>query len=317
MIKIGKEVLRVRRSLCCGDYTAEIDLDHGANCVSLRHKKYGARILREPPAPWEALDNPYLYGMPLLFPVNRIAGGRFTFEGREYVFPVNEPKTGCHLHGMLHATPFAEVEHSDRHTVCVFRAKAGEYLGFPHAFEVRVTYVLSEDGLSVKTAVTNFSHGNMPVFLGFHTTFCTLFAKDSRPEDVCALVDVATEYERNMENYLPTGEKPPLDEVSLALTQGTFLPMSAPISRHYRAGGDHRMRLADRRLGLAVVYENTENLPFRLIYGGGEAGYICMEPQTCLADCQNAPIPRDEGGFAFIESGASQEYYSKIYVEEI
>ncbi len=305
------------RTLSCGDYTAAIDIAHGANCVSLRHGGYGAQILREPDVPWEQRDNPYLYGMPVLFPVNRISGGRFTFEGREYIFPVNEPQTGCHLHGTLHATPFREVEHGEHRTVCVFHAEAGEYLGFPHAFEVRITYELSENGLSVTTAVTNLSMENMPVFIGFHTTFRTLFAKESRPEDVGALVDIETEYERNMQNYLPTGAKLPLDDVSHALAAGEFLPMSQPVSRHYRAGGDCRMRLTDRRLGLAVVYENSENLPFRLIYCGGEAGYICMEPQTCLANCQNAPIPRDEGGFAVIEPRQRVEYRSKIYIEEI
>ena len=75
-----------------GDYTATIDLSAGANCIRLRNEKYGAALLREPP---ENPDNPYLYGMPVLFPVNRISGGRFRFQGREYVFPINEPATGC------------------------------------------------------------------------------------------------------------------------------------------------------------------------------------------------------------------------------
>lgn len=307
----------MKRSICCGDYTAVVDLAHGANCISLRHKGHGAQILREPPAPWEALDNPYLYGMPVLFPVNRIAGGRFTFEGREYVFPINEPQTGCHLHGMLHASPFTEVEHSERHTVCAFSAEAGAYLGFPHAFEVRLTYALGEDGLSITTEVCNRSALTMPVFIGFHTTFRTFFAGEGSPDDVCALVDVETEYERNMKNYLPTGKKPPFDEVSLALAEGSFLPMKNAISRHYRAGGAYRMRLTDRHRRLAMVYENDQTLPFRLVYCGGEAGYICMEPQTCLANCQNAPIPRDEGGFATIPPGETMIYHSRIYIEEI
>ena len=75
--------------ISCGDYTAEINLSRGANCISLRNRKYGAVILREPDYSKE-LDNPYLYGMPILYPVNRISGGKFEFEGREYVFPINE-----------------------------------------------------------------------------------------------------------------------------------------------------------------------------------------------------------------------------------
>ena len=81
-----------------GDWSAVIDLAHGANCIELKNKRYGASLLREPPKNGE-LDNPYLYGMPLLFPVNRIENGTFEFEGRRYVFPINEPSTGCHLHG--------------------------------------------------------------------------------------------------------------------------------------------------------------------------------------------------------------------------
>lgn len=64
-----------------GGYTAVFDLDKGANCIRLLHES-GVRILREQDYPAAAPDNPYLYGMPILFPVNRIAGGAFTFEGR-------------------------------------------------------------------------------------------------------------------------------------------------------------------------------------------------------------------------------------------
>ena len=85
-------------NLASDDWSAVIDLLHGANCISLRNKKYHAALLREPPENIK-LDNPYLYGMPILFPVNRIENGIFEFEGREYVFPINEPSTGCHLHG--------------------------------------------------------------------------------------------------------------------------------------------------------------------------------------------------------------------------
>ena len=59
----------------------------GANCISLTHETHRAVILREPDYE-KKLDNPYLYGMPLLFPANRISGGRFYFKGREYCFPV-------------------------------------------------------------------------------------------------------------------------------------------------------------------------------------------------------------------------------------
>ncbi len=75
--------------LKCGYHTAVIDTLHGANCMRLRNEKYNSTILRETPANG-VLDNLYLYGMPILYPVNRIFKGSFEFEGRKYQFPINE-----------------------------------------------------------------------------------------------------------------------------------------------------------------------------------------------------------------------------------
>ena len=298
----------------CDDYTAQVDLKHGANCISLRSKRYGAEILREPPTNGE-LDNPYLYGMPILFPVNRIENGTFAFEGREYRFPINETATGCHLHGALHRMAFEVIEESENYVKCRFRAENGEYLGFPHAFEILQEYELTARGLSHTVTVTNLSDSNMPLFLGFHTTFNTRFTADGFIEDICAFADITEEFERNMAvNYLPTGVKPPFDTVSEALSKGVYQPFAGKISRHYRGCG--KMSLTDVRNGLRMVYDSDEKFGFRLIFNGGDEGYICLEPQTCLANCQNSPFSREEAGFDFIEAGSSKIYRSNIYLEE-
>lgn len=298
------------------DYSAKINLSRGANCISLRNRKYKAKILREPDYA-KGLDNPYLYGMPILFPVNRISGGRFEFEGREYVFPMNEPATGCHLHGELHQAEFTLEEVSESRLVCSYKAdKDKPYLGFPHAFEIRIKYELREDGFYQRTEVYNHSDTNMPVFLGFHTTFCSLFCEDSKPQNIKVLAEISEEYERNMATYLPTGVKPKFDESSLALNAGEFSPFKRAISRHYRCGASGKMGIYDAGSHLRVVYENDEKYKFRLIYNGNADGYICLEPQTCLANCQNSPFDREEAGFDYIEPGKSKLYVSKISIEE-
>jgi len=298
-----------------GDWSAVINLSRGANCMSLRNKRYGAKILREPQADWVP-DNPFTYGMPLLFPVNRIEGGEFEFEGRRYVFHINEPKTNCHLHGELHKTPFQLKSLSESRIVCSFSAtEERPYLSFPHAFDVELEYELKGEGLFQRVTVTNHSRENMPLFLGFHTTFNSRFLKDSRPEDIRVFADITEEYERNMEvNYLPTGKILPFDAVSRALADGEYNPFSGTASRHYRGCG--LMTITDVRRRVRMVYENDAAYKFRLIFNGGKEGYICLEPQTCLADCANSPFPREEAGFAFLEAGASQAFRSRIYLEE-
>lgn len=299
-----------------GDWQATIDTMHGANCISLRNEKHGASLLREPSGSYPP-DNPYLYGMPILFPVNRIKNGSFIFEGRHYEFPINEPNTSCHLHGELHKTPFEITKLEAAKLVCRYRATTDTpYLSFPHEFEITTEYEVKEEGFYHTVTVTNLSVENMPIFLGFHTTFNTLFTNESKPENIRAFVGICEEYERNMEkDYLPTGNKPIFDSVSLALSRGTFKPFDKKISRHYRACG--KMTLTDIGSRLRVVYENDEKYGFRLIYNGGDDGYICLEPQTCLANCQNSPFSREEAGFDYLMPKESKTYFSKIYLEEI
>ena len=300
------------RTIRHGDYTAMISVERGANPVALRHEGYGARLLREPLILGEP-DHPFLYGAPILFPVNRISGGRFEFEGREYVFPLNEPETGCHLHGVLHEMPFEVLEEEPHRILCGCRVPADSiYPAFPHDFELRLEYRLDEDGFHQRAQVINHSDTNMPCLIGFHTTFNVCMTHESRPEDVRVLVELGEEYERNRKTYLPTGVKPKPDEVTRQLASGEFCPVGTPISRHYRASGEGRMELYDRGTGLRMIYRNDSTLGFRLIYNGDANEYICLEPQTSLANSSNAPIDRQEAGFGWIPPHRKQIYHSMI-----
>ena len=301
--------------LKCGEWRAVIDVNNGANCIRLRNERYGAVLLREPPI--EGIDNPYLYGMPILFPVNRIENGVFEFEGRRYVFPINEPSTGCHLHGELHQQPFELVRFHNNQITCRYLATNDRpYLSFPHEFEIIVEYEIGDDGFKQAVMVTNLSDQNMPLFLGFHTTFNTLFTKTSSPDDILVQADIVEEYERRMDSdYLPTGVRPAFDVVSLALVNGVYKPYEGKCSRHYRGQGS--MVMTDVGNHLRLVYENDEKYGYRLIYNGGCEGYICLEPQNCLVNCANAPFSRSETGFDFLRAGESKIFRSRIFLEEL
>ena len=300
------EIIEIRS----GDYRARINCSRGANCVSLRNTRLGARILREPVS--QEPDNPYLYGMPILFPVNRISGGSFQFEGRTYRFPVSEQNTGCHLHGFLHGMPFQVTERTDHSVTCVFDEP---YMDFPHRFRIAITYQLSECGLEQRTRITNLSETNMPVLLGFHTTFNTQFLGTAKKEDIRVFAEVLQEIQRNMETYLPTGVILPPDMITEQFQNGTYTPVGTGISRHYRAGGMGRMDLVDRESGIRLVYENSQNFPWRLVYSDGKE-YICLEPMTCMVNAPNAPFDSKDTGFAYIKPYQTEEYNSKIYLQE-
>lgn len=295
-----------------GDYTALINPKSGANCISLRNSMYNAKILREPDTT-DILDNPYLYGMPILYPANRISGGCFEFEGRTYKFPINESETNCHLHGMLHCAEFEIAEYGKDFIKCVFDKP---YLDFSHSFRIEMLYSLSEQGLEQKTKISNLSGEDMPNFLAFHTTFNVPFLLNSSLDDIRLFAEVGDEIERD-EKYLPTGRILPCDDTTSKIQAGSFMPLEKVISRHYRIENTGRIELMDTNRGIKLIYENDNNFKWRLFYNGNANEYICLEPMTCMANCQNAPFERDYSGFDFIPPYSSKEYISKIYLKAV
>lgn len=303
--------MNVMENIQYGAYSASINLSRGANCFRLRKNDW--RILREPDYKKE-LDNPYLYGMPVLFPVNRISGGSFEFEGRKYDFGINEPETNCHLHGKLHESEFALVSKKENEIVCAYKTCSGDpYLQAGHDYRVTIAYKLEEDGFHQCVTVENLSNQNMPVMLGFHTTFHTLFA-DGKKEETFVYADIAEEYERDRDTYLPTGRIVEFDEVSKALSKGEFCPFKEHISRHYKAAQKGKLIIYDQHNDLSMVYENDEKYLFRLIFNRGE--YICLEPQNCMADCANSLFDRKQAGFDYIKPKEKKRYVSRIYICE-
>ena len=290
-----------------GKYSATVNLSRGANAISLRYGEIP--ILREPPNFDEKPDSDYLYGMPLLFPVNRIEGGEFTFEGRKYSFGINEKKTGCYLHGTIHSREFQLIESSENSVKAALYSGEGEiYEGFPHAFGIELTYSLSEGGLDIRCEVFNRSDKNMPCLIGYHTTFNALLG-----ENALARVPIKREFERNMAVYLPNGVTPEPDSVTAGLNGGTFCPLGEPISRHYMADdGDITLEGGE----IKTVYENCRELSYRLIYNGAADEYICLEPQNCLINGVNKEIGGDAKKYDIIPPKSSIIYTSKIYITE-
>ena len=297
-----------------GDYTAQINISRGANCISLINKKYNARILREPDYSKE-LDNPFLYGMPILFPVNRIEDGKFEFEGRQYTFPITDEKTNCHVHGFLHQAEFKLVEKSENSVKC--RYDSDElYEFFPHKFSVEISYSLNDDGLTQETCIYNLSDTNMPVFLGFHTTFNVPFVSGASDENVFVYAQIIDEIERDAVRYLPTGRVLKGDNIFHQFKEGKLLPCKNKISKHYKAEKDGIIELLDVEKRIKVVYSNDEKFGWRLFYNGGSNEFICLEPQTCMVNCQNLKHDRKDTGFDYISSHSFKKYVSKIYIEE-
>lgn len=121
-------------------------------------------------------ENPY-HPSALLAPwVNRVRNGNYSFLGRNYQLPINEPSFGNAIHGFLARKPFVlshEESHSDYCKATFSYEYDGQsFEGFPFAFTFDLTYNLSVKGkLEIHFHIQNQGKEKMPFACGWHPYF--------------------------------------------------------------------------------------------------------------------------------------------------
>ncbi len=301
-----------------GAYEAKIQPSRGANCLSFKHFPSKICALRTyNPDEITELDNPFLYGTPLLFPPNRIKGGRFTYDGREYTLPVNEEATGCFLHGTLHETPFEVVEQSESTVTCRYEAtENAPYLTYPHAFTLVVKYEICEKGLKQTVSITNNSKLRMPVGLAFHTTFQMPFVEGGDVKNIRMTLPVGEEYDRDMTDFSMTWETVSDKEFHARLASGDVVPAEQFISRHFSRPMGAALRLTDTESGYSVVYDADGSFKYWMVYNGGNEDFLCVEPQTWINSAPQAPAKMGDVNIIGIEAGETRDFVTYMYVEK-
>jgi aldose 1-epimerase len=97
---------------------------------------------------------------------NRIAAGRYTWDGEELQLPVNEAATGSAIHGLVRWSSWRAVEREGERVALehVLRPQPG----YPFALRLRVEYRLEERGLVVETSAENVGARDCPFGAGHH-----------------------------------------------------------------------------------------------------------------------------------------------------
>lgn len=271
-------------TLTKGGYTLKIVPEIGGQVIGL--EKDGVKALHEPESFEELKNSPTSYGLPVLFPPNRIDGGTFTAGGKTYHFPLNEAKRGNSLHGFLHKRPWQveSVEETEDKATVILTFNGDEttdfFSYFPVKFEVKQILELTETGLTQTMAVTNLDTFDMPIGLGFHSAFTV-------EEGDKILVSVG-ERVLMSERMLPEGVRP-LSEEEKPLRNEGLDPMAWNMDDHYTAlpledfhgaiilGKDHK-----------VTYEVDPFYQHWMIWNCNQkGGFVCIEPQNWRVNAPN------------------------------
>ena len=238
---------RIPRSMIelhAGPWLAAVCPGCGMNLIDLRWN--GHPILRTPKDETMLRNHRFLYGTPLLFPANRTAGGTFSFRGSSYTLPITEPQHGNNLHGLMADAPFTVVSQTANEVCAVQHNRGARY---PFAFDMTITDTLSSSGWERRVHLLALQ--DMPFTLAFHTTFA---------EPKAFSVPVGRRFLCN-DHFIPTGEMTPAE------------PFGQIISGFYEAAG-HSATLDDFTFSVSGNFDQ-----WVLYNGGGQQGFLCVEPQ--------------------------------------
>jgi aldose 1-epimerase len=145
-------------------------------------------------------------GQPLLPWPNRLADGRYDFNGRAHQLPIDEIGRNNASHGLTRWLNWTLVSHTDsrvelQHTI-------HPRPGYPFTLALRLVYAVDANGLSITTQAQNLGTEPLPFGAGQHPYFTV----GTPTVDTTLLrIPSSTRLELDPERRLPTGRTLPVD----------------------------------------------------------------------------------------------------------
>jgi aldose 1-epimerase len=258
-------------------------------------------------------------GVPILFPFpNRIRDGRFTWEGKEYRLPLNDPAGKNAIHGFPVRKPWGVVaQGADSDSAWV----TAEFVGskdapesaalWPADYVLRVTYRMRASALLVEAEVTNPDRVSLPFGLGYHPYFRVPLLAGDAPEHYWVESSAREMWE--LEDGVPTGKRlgPP---AAKDLTQGKRFPeltlddlftdletpsSSAPGTLCWRAG----LRQPEKNLEVQVL--TSPSFRELVLFTPPHRQAVALEPYTCATDAINMQQRNIDAGLLVLQAGQS------------
>lgn len=216
---------------------------------------------------------------------NRVADGRYDFDGATHQLPVTEVARGNALHGLAGWVVWTVAAHTETRARLACTLPAGR--GYPTSLDLAVTYDLGDDGLRVTIEATNVGDRRAPYGVGFHP-YLTVGSR----LDECELTLPAATYSPTDERGLPGPTEP---VAGTGLDFGTPRRIGAtqvdhPFTGLDPAGGEVTVVLRDPGSGREVrLVCDAATFPWLHVFTGDDHGVrareaLAVEPMTCPPD---------------------------------
>ncbi len=247
-------------------------------------------------------------GVPILFPFpNRIRDGRFTWAGREYQLPLNDPAGKNAIHGFACRNAWQVIDQgADARSAWI----TGEFVGsrdapldlWPADYRIAVTYRFGGANLEMSAEISNPDQKALPVGLGYHPYFALSVFGDEKAE-----IRVPARKTWELVSSLPTGRQHFVDaqrdlRSGRPYEQLHLDDIFTDLDRASAEDGGALVGLVchgQRRL------EVTASSIFREIvcFTPPHRQAFCLEPYTCTTDAVNLEQGGVDAGWRSLNPG--------------
>ena len=221
---------------------------------------------------------------------NRIRDGRFRFDGRDVVLPLNRTPERHAIHGQGWQATWTPREVSTASALLEFHHAPDAW---PWAYRASQRFTLSPTGLTIELALHNDSDTPMPAGLGWHP----YFLRTPRTTLTAAVERIW----RTDAEMLPTDLVP--SPVTARLSAG--VPIDSVSLDNGFTGWSRRAVIEWPERGVRLVMTAERPLDFLTVFIPPSLPFFCVEPVTHATDALNLTGPAAEVGRRSLEPGAT------------
>lgn len=278
--------------LSAGEWTAEVRPELGGAVTALR--KGGRDVLR--PTADGASDPLETACFPLTPYANRIANGRFVFDGRGVVIPTLPVFAPHALHGDGWLKAWS-VERAAPDRVVLTLAGGGD-ASWPWSYEARQAIALVDEGLEIVLQMTNVSGEVMPAGLGLHPYF---------PRPAGTRLSAVTTGVWTGPDIVPDRLAPPAEVADWVGQEVDAVAASVSLIDNAYEGWNGVAELADPD-GVTQVSADVDRLH---VYAPPGQDFCCLEPVSHRPDAFNQERP-GRGGYRLLGPGETLSLSMKV-----
>lgn len=207
---------------------------------------------------------------PVLFPIcGGLKNDKYTVDGKEYTLS---------KHGFARKSTFAVERQNKTSAVFLLTENEETLKQFPWEFDLRIKYTLAGEAIKVEYDVTNKSDSCMYAAIGSHEAYaCPEGVEDydiifERKETLKSFILEGNSLSRQTETVLFESDTLPLYNKYFEVDALVFADVKSRF-----------VSLRNRKTGKTCSL-NFNGFDYLLIWTKPNAGYVCLEPWTCLPD---------------------------------